>query len=1034
MATKKTSSRSKSTASSRSAAAEKERKNREQHSRQQFWAIVVFAVAIFIMATTLIEGQNVWNWIHNFFLGMFGWSAYLIAPLLFYIAIMTTLDKPIGLVGHKVWQSMLLICLLSGATQVFGSGIPNGNLIEKFLSLFQSGIDGHGGGAVSGLFGLPLLYWFGTTGARVTMVLLIFVMIMVLTGGTLIGLYQSAQKPVKKMEEVYVAHSEIRSQQRQLRQEQRQEQERRPFNINIPVAGPEPPEAQDPLLTDSEALHTDSFFNAKRKKEEELEQLRQAQEQTQKDRAGWREKLAQERAEQKRLEEERAKQLSIPRSEREESLPEGEFWLPPSDSDEEPVSSPYLDDLIDRVTSGKPSLAREDQAVLNTLKSNMVDPAVRAVVDSEDSRRAMKIFEEELGDVQQTGLSWENAPEEELEDGFLTPDMIHFDPEAARQIEIPVSQPQPEQTCQTADFFQPVVEEESCEPAVSVIPEQPSFCPEAIVLEDEPVAPAPKPTSERRTPSHEIIEVSADDIRAQGMDLQGSSHSMDQPEPEPEEPEYIKPPIDILNEVEKPSEQNLQEELRSNAEKLVNTLQSFGVQTRIIDIARGPAVTRYELQPSAGVKISKITNLADDIALNLAASGVRIEAPIPNKPAVGIEVPNKVVSTVSIREIIDSPEFQQAKSPLAVALGRDIAGKVTVADLAKMPHTLIAGSTGSGKSVCINSLIVSILYHSTPQEVKLLLIDPKMVELGIYNGIPHLLIPVVTDPKKAAGALSWAVNEMLNRYQLFKDYSVRDMAGFNRAAEKNGLKPMPQIVIIIDELADLMMAAPGEVEDSICRLAQMARAAGMHLVIATQRPSVDVITGVIKANIPSRIAFAVSSQIDSRTILDSSGAEKLLGRGDMLFSPIGSSKPTRVQGCFVTDGEVERIIEFIKQSTQPLTYDEQILAEIDRHAVSDKKKGGRDKDDGGGFEDEDEMLPSAIEMVVETGQASTSMLQRKLKLGYARAARLMDSMEEKGVIGPFEGSKPRQVLITKERWIEMKMISAARAEDNRRNY
>lgn len=1032
MATKKTSSRSKSTASSRSAAAEKERKNREQHSRQQFWAIVVFAVAIFIMATTLIEGQNVWNWIHNFFLGMFGWSAYLIAPLLFYIAIMTTLDKPIGLVGHKVWQSMLLICLLSGATQVFGSGIPNGNLIEKFLSLFQSGIDGHGGGAVSGLFGLPLLYWFGTTGARVTMVLLIFVMIMVLTGGTLIGLYQSAQKPVKKMEEVYVAHSEIRSQQRQLRQEQ--QQERRPFNINIPVAGPEPPEAQDPLLTDPDALHAESFFNAKRKKEEELEQLRQAQEQTQKDRAGWREKLAQERAEQKRLEEERAKQLSIPRSEREESLPEGEFWMPSPDSEEEPVSSPYLDDLIDRVASGKPSLAREDQAVLNTLKSNMVDPTVRAVVDSEDSRRAMKIFEEELGDVQQTGLSWENAPEENLGDGFLTPEMIHFDPEAARQSDDSASQPQPEQT---AEFFQPILQEDEEKPvqaSAPVISQEASFCPEAISLDDEPAAPAPKPAAERRAPSHEIIEVSADDIRAQGMDLQGSSHSMDQPEPDPEEPEYIKPPIDILNEVEKPSEQNLQEELRSNAEKLVNTLQSFGVQTRIIDIARGPAVTRYELQPSAGVKISKITNLADDIALNLAASGVRIEAPIPNKPAVGIEVPNKVVSTVSIREIIDSPEFQQAKSPLAVALGRDIAGKVTVADLAKMPHTLIAGSTGSGKSVCINSLIVSILYHSTPQEVKLLLIDPKMVELGIYNGIPHLLIPVVTDPKKAAGALSWAVNEMLNRYQLFKDYSVRDMAGFNRAAEKNGLKPMPQIVIIIDELADLMMAAPGEVEDSICRLAQMARAAGMHLVIATQRPSVDVITGVIKANIPSRIAFAVSSQIDSRTILDSSGAEKLLGRGDMLFSPIGSSKPTRVQGCFVTDGEVERIIEFIKQSTQPLTYDEQILAEIDRHAVSDKKKGGRDKDDGGGFDDEDEMLPSAIEMVVETGQASTSMLQRKLKLGYARAARLMDSMEEKGVIGPFEGSKPRQVLITKERWIEMKMISAARAEDDRRNY
>ena len=1037
MASKKTSSRGKS-----AAASEKERKNREAHSRQQFWAIVVFAVAVFIMATTLIEGQNVWNWIHNFFLGMFGWSAYLIAPLLFYISIMTTLDKPIGLVGHKVWQTMLLICLLSGATQVFGSGIPNGNLIEKFLTLFQNGIDGHGGGAVSGIFGLPLLYWFGPTGAKVTMVLLIFVVIMVLTGGTLIGLYQSAKKPMKKMEEVYVAHSEIREQQRQLRQEQMEQEQNKPhFNINIPVAGQESPDDEPPLLTDG-GFNPSSFFNAKRKKEQELQQMQQAQqEDTRKGRAAIKERLAQERAEQKRQEEERARQIAQQRDELQEAVGTEAFWNPPSEESldetasvspaaaetDEPVSSPYLDDLINRVASGKPSLAKEDQTVLHTLKSNMPIPPVRPVADSQQAQRTMKLFEENLGDVQQTGLSWEDSPDVE-DDGLIAPEDFHFGEH--------FEQPDPQPPVEEIPLPQASAPEEVPEELPEELPEEPaaSFDPDNIHLEEEPEVEDLLPTPERRQTTHEIIEVSPDEIRAQGMSLEGVSHSADQPEPEePEEPPYIPPPIDILNEIEKPNEENLQEELRSNAEKLVTTLQSFGVQTRIIDIARGPAVTRYELQPSAGVKISKITNLADDIALNLAASGVRIEAPIPNKPAVGIEVPNKVVSTVSIREIIDSPEFQQAKSPLAVALGRDIAGKVTIADLAKMPHTLIAGSTGSGKSVCINSLIVSMLYHSTPQQVKLVLIDPKMVELGIYNGIPHLLIPVVTDPKKAAGALSWAVNEMLNRYQLFKDYSVRDMAGFNRAAEKNGLKPMPQIVIIIDELADLMMAAPGEVEDSICRLAQMARAAGMHLVIATQRPSVDVITGVIKANIPSRIAFAVSSQIDSRTILDASGAEKLLGRGDMLFSPIGASKPTRVQGCFVTDGEVERIVEFIKQSGQKMTYDEQILQEIDRHAVTDKKKG-KDKDDGGGFSDEDEMLPSAIEIVVETGQASTSMLQRRLKLGYARAARLMDAMEEKGIIGPFEGSKPRQVLITKERWIEMKMIAAARAEDNKRNY
>lgn len=1030
MATKKTSSRTKSKSA---AATERERKKRELHSRQQFWAIVVFAVAVFIMATTLVEGQNVWNWIHNFFLGMFGWSAYLIAPLLFYVSIMTALDKPIGLVGHKVWQSMLLICLLSGATQVFGSGIPNGNLIEKFLSLFQNGVDGHGGGAVSGLFGLPLLYWFGPTGAKVTMVLLIFVVLMVLTGGTLIGLYQSAKKPMQKMEEVYVAHSEIRNQQRQLRQEQMMEEGQAPtkprFNINIPLGSGKRAEQED-------GLQTDSFFNAKRKKEEELERLRQAQEDTEKGRAAMREKLELERAEQKRQEQQRAEQIAAERRELEQSVESDSFWNPPEepvDEQESQLSSPYLDDLINRVAPAAGSgYAREDQAVLHTLKSNMPNAGVRPVVDSTDWDHPSHLHEERMGDPCQTGLSWEQTEplleEEDIADGFISMQNFHFGQQVQKDAEESemdeIFQPAAPQEMPIAEeeepvFFQPQEEPQEEEPV--------AFHPDNIHLEPE------TPTGSRREQPHEIIQVSADRIAAEGMDLQGASHSVDAPQPEEEEPEYIKPPIEILNEIEKPNESNLQEELRTNAEKLVSTLQSFGVQTRIIDIARGPAVTRYELQPSAGVKISKITNLADDIALNLAASGVRIEAPIPNKPAVGIEVPNKVVSTVSIREIIDSPEFQQAKSPLAVALGRDIAGKVTVADLAKMPHTLIAGSTGSGKSVCINSLIVSMLYHSTPQEVKLLLIDPKMVELGIYNGIPHLLIPVVTDPKKAAGALSWAVNEMLNRYQLFKDYSVRDMTGFNRAAEKNGLKPMPQIVIIIDELADLMMAAPGEVEDSICRLAQMARAAGMHLVIATQRPSVDVITGVIKANIPSRIAFAVSSQIDSRTILDSSGAEKLLGRGDMLFSPIGSSKPTRVQGCFVTDGEVERIIEFIKQSGHKMTYDEQILQEIDRHAVSDnKKKGG--KDEGGGFSDEDEMLPSAIEIVVETGQASTSMLQRRLKLGYARAARLMDAMEEKGIIGPFEGSKPRQVLITKERWIEMKMVAAAKAEDDRRNY
>jgi len=403
---------------------------------------------------------------------------------------------------------------------------------------------------------------------------------------------------------------------------------------------------------------------------------------------------------------------------------------------------------------------------------------------------------------------------------------------------------------------------------------------------------------------------------------------------------------------------------------------------------------------------------------------VRIEAPIPNKSAVGIEVPNKVISPVLLREVIDSPAFEEAQSRLSVALGKDIAGNLAVADLARMPHLLIAGSTGSGKSVCINSFIVSLLYKANPDQVKLMMIDPKVVELGSYNGIPHLLVPVVTDPRKAAGALCWAVNEMMTRYKVFSANNVRDITGYNRLAETSDtLHTMPHIVIIIDELSDLMMVCPNEVEDYICRLAQMARAAGMHLVIATQRPSVDVITGIIKANIPSRIAFAVSSQVDSRTILDLGGAEKLLGRGDMLYYPVGSAKPTRVQGCFVTDQEVEAVVEFVKNDAQGANYDSAIIEEIDRQAANTGKKGGGGGSAEGGSEEDEELVQAAIEAVVEAGQASTSYLQRKLKLGYARAARIVDELEARGIVGPFEGSKPRTVLITKERWYEMKLNS-----------
>lgn len=526
-----------------------------------------------------------------------------------------------------------------------------------------------------------------------------------------------------------------------------------------------------------------------------------------------------------------------------------------------------------------------------------------------------------------------------------------------------------------------------------------------------------------------------------------------------EEKKYQFPPIQLLKPKLNSDDGDAMEEMQNNAKKLIDTLTSFGVKASIVNICRGPSVTRYELQPAPGVKISKITNLSDDIALNLAANGVRIEAPIPGKAAVGIEVPNKVVSMVTMRELIDSDKFKNSKSKLTTVLGKDISGEIVVTDLAKMPHLLIAGTTGSGKSVCVNSILMSILYKATPDEVKLLLIDPKMVEFSKYKGIPHLLIPVVSDAKKAAGALAWAVNEMLQRYKIFSEYDCKDIDSYNSLIEKNmnymeknppvvneegeevqpvlevnGLpvakEKMSRVVIAIDELADLMMAAPSEVEDSICRLAQMARAAGMHLILATQRPTVNVITGLIKANVPSRISLKVSSNTDSRTILDTGGGEKLIGRGDMLFLPVGAPKPIRVQGCYASDEEIEGVTHYIKKAYSA-QYNSEIEEKIKRIAAEEiaqgKKSGDSDSASDEGL-DVDSKMEEAIKCVIEAGQASTSLLQRRLKVGYARAGRMIDDMEQMGVVGPHQGSKPRDVLMTYNEWLERRNALENRAD------
>ena len=576
-----------------------------------------------------------------------------------------------------------------------------------------------------------------------------------------------------------------------------------------------------------------------------------------------------------------------------------------------------------------------------------------------------------------------------------------------------------------AKMAEPEPEEEPA-PIPNVIPmTQPRQMPPLIIdhFDAPKPEPQPAPALEEPLPPLQTPE-QPEKLKKADVQLEAAQIAQQITQQEPAKPEYQFPPVDLLKAGSGQAHDGT-EEMRQNAERLSDTLQSFGIEAHIINVTRGPSVTRYELELQRGVKLSKVTNLADDIALALGASGVRIAA-IPDKiSVVGIEVPNRIVSVVMAREVIDSPEFAKHKSKVSFAVGKDIGGNRIIGDIGKLPHLLIAGTTGSGKSVCMNSLIISLLYKAKPEEVKLIMIDPKMVELGIYNGIPHLLIPVVTDPKKAAGSLQWAVTEMMRRYRMMADAGVRDLESYNKQARMSAddeLEPMPQIVVVIDELADLMLVAAKEVEESICRIAQMGRASGIHLVIATQRPSADVITGLMKANIPSRIAFAVASAMESRIILDTAGAEKLVGKGDMLYAPLGQGKPKRVQGCFITDNEVQDVVTFIKDSSEA-EYSDSVMAEIDKKAAESGKSGSGSSGSTAAeteSSDGDEMLPAAVDVILETGQASVSMLQRRLKLGYARAARIMDEMEERGLVGPFEGSKPRQLLITREQWQAIK--------------
>ena len=687
------------------------------------------------------------------------------------------------------------------------------------------------------------------------------------------------------------------------------------------------------------------------------------------------------------------------------------------------------------------------QAIVDTVATHHIEHVQRA-----EQRRASRMSEFDLP-VDDPPLPEETPKKSAKRSAPMRPDVFvensrrqakpsaapAQEPEAA---EAPTAQAEPEVHTDYKSQFDALIADQPEPPAKAAEPEpeeepapapipnvipmtQPRQMPPLIIdhFDAPKPEPQPAPAPEEPLPPLQTPE-QPEKLKKADVQLEAAQIAQQITQQEPAKPEYQFPPVDLLKAGSGQAHDGT-EEMRQNAERLSDTLQSFGIEAHIINVTRGPSVTRYELELQRGVKLSKVTNLADDIALALGASGVRIAA-IPDKiSVVGIEVPNRIVSVVMAREVIDSPEFAKHKSKVSFAVGKDIGGNRIIGDIGKLPHLLIAGTTGSGKSVCMNSLIISLLYKAKPEEVKLIMIDPKMVELGIYNGIPHLLIPVVTDPKKAAGSLQWAVTEMMRRYRMMADAGVRDLESYNKQARMSAddeLEPMPQIVVVIDELADLMLVAAKEVEESICRIAQMGRASGIHLVIATQRPSADVITGLMKANIPSRIAFAVASAMESRIILDTAGAEKLVGKGDMLYAPLGQGKPKRVQGCFITDNEVQDVVTFIKDSSEA-EYSDSVMAEIDKKAAESGKSGSGSSGSTAAeteSSDGDEMLPAAVDVILETGQASVSMLQRRLKLGYARAARIMDEMEERGLVGPFEGSKPRQLLITREQWQAIK--------------
>lgn len=939
--------------------------------RRHIATVIMFAVGIVLTLAAVIpaeEGEG-WRGFFDIMHGLFGYSAFLVGPLLIFVAIRLSAFKE----GHKLGMDVLKcvggILLLCAAVQIFSVGaVPGENFGEVIANLFKDGKEFRGGG-VFALFIGGLLLLLGRLGATILIIILILVCVLLCTGITVADFTDRMVKPVRNAKDKAVEHhnrireenriaaEELHMQQDEIEKIQaeidaEQQEKRSVAELSRAVFSVSDPEEQEPEpIVEDTSAHTEPESS------------------------------------------EKPHIIEVPRPEPVKPA-EPELPAEPDPAETEQLLEEQHEDSVDYMAEIKDYIMQKNRAVLEEAERSEKDP-----LEDEDAELvpiidALHRFKEE---------NPENAPVSSIED--LPENSITSSEESELPFDLddvadePETESQPQKDAAVPEASAP----KAAEPERPENPVKPEIV--EVPRPDRPVTPPPAPAPER--PAMPLKKPAPEELNFSDV--------------------YTLPPVNLLNPVQKKLTQaDIDNEIDRNSRKLVEALQSFGVQTKLVGVSRGPSVTRYELQPAPGVKISKITGLQDDIALNLASAGVRIEAPIPNKSAVGIEVPNKARDTVFFRELVDTTEFKKSfDKKLETVLGKDISGAMVTCNIAKMPHLLIAGTTGSGKSVCVNSIIMSILMKSTPQDVRLIMVDPKKVEFMMYNGIPHLLIPVVTDPKKAAGALAWAVNEMLNRYKQFSDNNVRDFTGFNELAKDpdSGLMKMSHIVIFIDELADLMMASPKDVEDSIVRLAQMARAAGMHLVIATQRPTVNVVTGLIKANIPSRIALMVASQTDSRVILDVSGAEKLLGNGDMLYMPVGLPKPVRVQGCFVSDKEVERVVEFIKQTFQA-EYDELVMEEVERQtemvaSAQDGKSSGNS--DSGDIDTSDERLEEAIDFVVESGTCSTSSLQRRLKLGYGRAARLVDIMEEMGIVGPLEGSKPRQVLMTKQEWAERKL-------------